>query len=354
MTVILDSKSDEFDTLEHSARSGIGLPNNGGDDGSVGSLPPPPDTGEHTVDDKPFLLKDLEVGQDDKRGRNVLDILWAVEDFKIYKTKQGVGLHFSDDSEEALRQRRKYLDLGEELAHVNHLIHLLKRKSRWYDLQRERTEDDPALIHSQREMARSIAQALTTRDESEEPVAGKAALVALACRLEKRLRNKGRIFYLMICLCITAIVVAVTLGLPQVPKESMFFIDTTKFFGSEIGLVVAMGSIGALFSTAVGLRGLVIDADSRPTMSVIFGLQRMLAGVLGAIVLYLAIRGGVMDQVFSFSGDPVGSGDNQAKEGPSNDAFRIAFFSVLAGFSERLVPNLLEREQNRAESNPDE
>ena len=43
-----------------------------------------------------FKLADLRAGDKDPRGRAVRDILWAVNEFKIYRADMGISPFFSD------------------------------------------------------------------------------------------------------------------------------------------------------------------------------------------------------------------------------------------------------------------
>lgn len=277
-----------------------------------------------------FSLSDVEIGKKDQRGRLVVDILWAVREFKIFKTEQGISLHFSDDVTTAAQQRELYLKLGEELSQLNHLIQLLPRlRPRKKFLSRKGTEGpkfvtnlNPVSIFYERELARGIAQALVGDAEM-----GKATLASLAKRLEKRLRNKGRVRYFSVCLFS---------ALAIVTFASWFLVNSTGIVWSEVAMAAIFGSVGALLSTAVGLRNLSIDADSTLFMNWIYGGQRMLVGVLGAITIYLALQAGVVLELLS--------GANGSSLVTPLDPHKIAFISILAGFSERLVPNLLERD----------
>ena len=69
---------------------------------------------------------------------------------------------------------------------------------------------------------------------------------------------------------------------------------------------------------------------------VVAGLT-MLFGVLGAVVLFLAVRAGIALELIP--GLPA-----SASTVGSLDPYKLSFISILAGFSERLVPNLLDRE----------
>lgn len=270
-----------------------------------------------------FPLEQVVKGREDKRGRPILDVLWAVHDFRIFKTDKGISPHFSDDEKVAAGQRERYLALGSELAQMNHLIHLLSQ----YSWQRRRDGEQPdssaTQLYYERELARGIAQALI--GDAEE---GKATLTALAKRLEKRLRNKGRVIYFAMCL-ISAFVIVVL--------ASLFLANATGLDRTEMALAAIMGSLGALLSTAAGLRRLRIDAGATWVMNWVYGGQRMLVGVLGAVVLYLAVRAGIAMELMP------GLPADTAKP-DTLDPYKLSFISVLAGFSERLVPNLLDRE----------
>ena len=278
-----------------------------------------------------FPLSKVRPGDTDKRGRKILDVLWAVHDFKIYKTAYGISPHFSDDIALAEKQRKHYLDIGEQLAHMNHLIHLLGR------IGRNHAKSGPWApeVYYEREMARAIAQALTGEVEN-----GRATLVALAARLEKRLINRGRVFYFGICFFSTFLIVAATYFAIVFAD---FFVSTFGIDSRQAVLAATMGGVGALLSTAAGLRNIEVDPSAAPLMSWVYGAQRMLVGVLGAIVLYLAVRAGVALGILF--GD-----DNAINTGAALDPYKLAFISVLAGFSERLVPNLLNRQRIGADT----
>ena len=220
----------------------------------------------------------------------------------------------------AVEQRQRYLELGPELANMNHLIHMLRHR-RFWSKDPDDKATDPTIVFYEREIARGIAQAMTGKPEE-----GKATLTALSRRLEKLLRNKGRVIYLSVCV---AAALAVAL-LASVALASSISIDR-----NQLALAIIMGAVGALLSTATGLRRLKIDASSTPSMNWIYGGQRMLVGVLGAVVVYLALRAGVATDLLP------GVGATETL-----DPYKLAFVSVLAGFSERMVPNLLDREQN--------
>jgi len=278
-----------------------------------------------------FPLSNLRPGMPDKRGRMVVDVLWAVRDFKIYKTGKGISPQFSDDPEEARKQRRDYMSLGPELAELNQQISLLKNGwARWITwLWRHLgAHEDPQLAYCERETARGIAQAL-----SGDPDGGRQTLADLSGRISKRLGNVLRVLYFTICtaaaLEITAALALYTSSMADPAGDTLFGLNLF-----QLSVAAVMGALGALLSTAIGLRDLAIDPSATLTMNIAYAVQRMLVGILGAVVLHITLKSGL-------AGAPIGIA---APESGAEDAtYKLAFLSLLAGFSERLVPNLLER-----------
>lgn len=298
-----------------------------------GAPPAAPASGDNT-----FPLARLVVGEKDKRERKVLDILWSVPDFKIYKTAEGISPQFSDDPEVCRGQLKSYLTLGAELAYLNHLntviahggatrrfLDFVGRKAFGAQTTEEPSAARSCLVAVEREIARAIAQALCDDVEG-----GKATLKALTQRLEKKLRNTGRVKYFGVCVAVAA---AIALA------AWWWFGDALAMNSTELAIVAIMGSCGALLSTAVGLRRLRIDASASQFLNFVYGGQRMLVGVLGAVVLYFALKAGVLLDTIPWAA---------TADGDATDIHKLAFVSVLAGFSERLAPNLLERKAEGA------
>ncbi|MEM8754527.1 MAG: hypothetical protein AAGF90_16235 [Pseudomonadota bacterium] len=284
----------------------------------------------------PFLLDDLKVGEADPRGRVVLDILWAVDEFKIYKTPRGVSPFFSDDAEIARTQKDAYLSLGEDIAHFNHLIQTLIPTR--FGFARDESASGPTLTEYERELARCLAQALLGKVE-----AAKGALATLRRRLERRISNRARVIHLGINVLLVLAVWATAYAISISGYEPRF-----GFKPLDIALAAIMGSVGALFSTAVGLQKMSCDPTMSTSMHWIYGAQRVLVGVLGAIIVYFGFQSGVLNGIFQTG--PV-TGVTPAPT--ETNLYWLAFVSVLAGFSERLVPNLLDARSDETSSRAD-
>ena len=271
-------------------------------------------------------LADLKVGAKDPRGRVVLDILWHVNEFKIYKTPVGVSPFFSDDPELGAKQKTAYVELGPDIAAFNHLIHLMEpTKIPATDISitvGDLSEDNRTLY--ERELARCIAQAFLGQTAE-----ARQSLAALRSRLGATISNRARVVHLMISLVIAAFVWLLAFGMVNSGYEPRFGFEV-----KDIALSALMGSIGALFSTAVGLRQMEIDPSVGVSMHWVHGFQRMLVGMMGASIIYFGFTSGILTGLFQ----PAGSAAAIETVNPH----WLAFISVLAGFSERLVPNLLD------------
>ena len=293
-----------------------------------------PTPGTDEADQNRMTLADLKIGKQDSREREVLDLLWDVEEFKIYKTPVGISPFFSDDPDLGAIQKRAYVELGPDISAFNYLIHVAAPKAAkgFRRLQLTGTSDDNRNLF-EREFARCIAQALLGHSEG-----AKIGLASLRSRLEATVTNQARVVHLLISLMIVAIVWLFALSLVGSGYEPRFGLDV-----KHIALSALMGSIGALFSTAVGLRHMQIDPTVTLSMHWVHGFQRMLVGMMGATIIYFGFTSGILAGIFQPS---------QTETDPATiDQNWLSFISVLAGFSERLVPNLLDGRVREAEEN---
>lgn len=271
----------------------------------LSELPPPPGPAKGDGD---FPLSQVMPGKRDKRDRKILDVLWAVSQFRIYKTKFGISPHFSDDPQEAEKQQQRYLALGAKLSSVNHVLMTMPFGRHPY---------------FNREIARAIAQALKGLDED-----GRKTLDAVERHAEKLRVAFGRISYLAVCLFVVALMGAVLAyyGVASAPP---------------IWLAAACGGMGALLSVAISVPTLAIDVETSFLMHYVNGVLRILIGIIGATICYIAIRAGAFGDLI-----PGIEVINDPAADPSLHRYAVAFVSVLAGFSERLIPDMLSRTAN--------
>ncbi|MEP5759396.1 MAG: hypothetical protein ABJ327_08885 [Litoreibacter sp.] len=306
-------------------------------DNLVVDVPTDPETKvEPEPDIKPmeFKLCDLEVGKEDPRGRVVRDILWAVDAFKIYKTDGGISPFFSDTAAVAAKQRLAYLELGAGIAEFNHLIHTLtlRHKRPRGNSGELMSRDKNSLLHYEREMARCVAQAMFGNLDD-----AKTSLSALRNRLAAKISNHGRVVHLLINIVLVAIAIAGGLIFAKSGYVSVFSFDV-----KEMGLAVMMGSVGALFSTISRLQQMEVDPTITHHMHWVYGAQRVLVGALGGMVLYFGIKSGIVSALFAPLEKATSVTIPAQGPAPGLDSYWLSFVCMLAGFSERLVPNLLD------------
>ncbi|WP_171174789.1 hypothetical protein [Ruegeria sp. HKCCD8929] len=271
-------------------------------------------------------MADLQVGAADPRGRMVLEILWAVNEFKIYKTTNGISPFFSDVPTEARTQKLAYLELGSGIAEFNHLIQILEPPFIPFisKIFINKTSHEN-LVYYERELARCIAQALLGQVEQAE-----ASLAELLDRLAARISNRGRVAHLLVNIVLVLLIILASMVLLQSDYVSKF-----GFNFQEISLAIMMGSVGALFSTTVRLQSMAVDPSVTQYMHWVYAFQRVIVGALGALILYFGFQSGVLRDLLTGSG-------NLPPSTVGINPYWLSFVCLLAGFSERLVPNLLE------------
>jgi len=274
-------------------------------------------------------VADYRIGGLDKRGRKVLDILWSTKEFVIFKHAKGISPHFSDDDEQSHEQAQRYMRLGPALSRINALLP-----------PPDKADDNGrygyrvwGFFHTPneflyRETARAIANALTG-----DHARALAILAFVEARLIVRRRAEGQFQYLLACTAMLAIIVLIASTLEfWLPPPSQW---------QELLRVATCGAAGGFLSVAIGIRKLDVDPDTQWWVNAYYGLIRLTIAILSAVVLYFLIKGKlVLQPLFS--------------EGLPEVAFALYAFSVAAGFSETLVPNILRRTEERTVAVPSE
>jgi hypothetical protein len=126
-----------------------------------------------------------------------------------------------------------------------------------------------------------------------------------------------------------------------------FFLLYLDLTGSSYYIISCMfGSIGAIFSIATRLQAFELKPCNESTMNYWMSAVRVGMGVVGALILLLLASTTIGETIIK---QLIGSFD--VKTGVPWQAAAILGF--LAGFAERLVPNLLQRSINKIES-PDD
>jgi hypothetical protein len=103
-----------------------------------------------------------------------------------------------------------------------------------------------------------------------------------------------------------------------------------------ISQIALFGSIGAFLSVCIGIKQLELNDFSIPWHNFIWGVVRIIIGIIGAIILFFGIKSKLIFSPFSEA--------SSSKE-------LIFFLCALAGFSESLVPNSLRKIEKTMDQN---
>lgn len=103
-----------------------------------------------------------------------------------------------------------------------------------------------------------------------------------------------------------------------------YFIDQLHI--RNLVFVCAGGSIGAFLSIAIGVNKIICEKDVNEWLYIIYGLERIVIGILASVIVYFSIKANL---IFGFTNSL------------DNPLIGYIMFSIVGGFSETLVPNLL-------------
>ena len=267
-----------------------------------------------------LILSQIKVGAPDRLEQTILQVYFAGEAYKIYRTREGVNVHFADCRRREQKQREKYLGV---LGKLCRLRFLASQMGRW-----------PSVLHWVNRSGgfydHRIAEAMCLALEGNAPEAGQIIDdgLALAANL---LTNENRIRYLAACLAVAllpAILVAWLYLFHQAPHPEWF----------SVLLAGATGAIGAAFSITMRVQGLDLRPCEQSVMNYIMGSLRVLTGFTAGVLLLLLITHTVLGKAIQGLFEPELAVDWQ----------NISLVGFLGGFAERLVPSLLATFERRA------
>ena len=254
--------------------------------------------------------------------------------YAIYRTAKRVMVHFSDDAQEAAEQRRRIAPLAPLRGQISALIDGWHSAKAWF----HRTVAEGEKHAERREEAKQKAQHHLRKraDRYDRRVADAIGLalegsgetaMALLAEIKNDIISErtsiARIGYFFAALALATGIWIVALWFTDLVKE--------PDVGPVLALAVVGGTLGAMFSIVIGIRGRTILIDLQNRTNWFDAALRVLVGaVSGAMLLCLLLSGFVdnlvhMDRIRPQSYEPL-------------SVFMIGF---LGGFFERLVPDLL-------------
>jgi hypothetical protein len=307
--------------------------------------PPKPAAGDNGPDRKEPLLaggdrdaatggKDKEIrnpphrGDTDANGFKIETVFASTRYFVVYEADNQVRYILPDDYEFARALRRRIADLGGLRASIEDL------------------RADPSLslnekTRAAREIAWALAQAFEdeTSPPSDKP---KEILARVDARLRSLVKSHYRKRYVLANLAAFAVIevililLAIGFGHWWTLPESLSALHRYAIYG-------ACGALGAFLSVITGIRSIDVDIDLKKWEHIFAGATRILIGVVGALVIGLALDSKFIDP--TLGGEPSTSPVNGSLDR------RLALylmFAFIGGFSESLVPNLLRKGEQTA------
>jgi hypothetical protein len=293
-----------------------------------------------TAEGKPCAqsLCDLQKDGQDNLGNTVKEILWRQTNYAIYRSDKGVYVHFSDSKEEEKDQRKRFTEICPELCELRYLTAQMKG-SNWR----------PSFFGSRKHTLydNNMAQALMLMMEGDKDSAKDIAHQTLAMAV-RRVTADNTIRYVRTCLLWAgALIVIGVMAFWAV--NHIGHAGATALRPYLVGGMV--GAAGAVFSIVTRLEAFELKPCDESRMNYWMSAVRVLMGCMSAIALLLfadTLLGDMLGKLIG-SGkhltDPIGT---DAKDVVLWQA--VAMLGFVAGFAERLIPNIVRQTADKIES----
>lgn len=275
-------------------------------------------------------IADLVKGGTDCAGSEVLNVYSKVAGtYAIYRTPERVVIHYADDPVLGAEQRKALAPLHPIRGQITGLV------DGWRVDSREKVVARAAVFD------RRVADALVVALQGYVPQAEMLLNEIRDDVLEER-TSIARVYYVL-----WGAGAAASLVLLACIATSGFFRGIYDFSpeGHILWLATGAGALGALFSTMIALRRRTVLTDLQPRENLADAIARIAIGAMAGVLLVAFLESDFVS--LSLSGEPL------LPKGNAGDRWlRVAAAAFLGGFSERLIPELLEKSAAAASSNP--
>ncbi|PLK23544.1 hypothetical protein C0V72_09105 [Porphyrobacter sp. TH134] len=272
-----------------------------------------------------FCVADIVVGKHDSNNREVLDVYARQFDrYAVYQTDRRVVIAYSDDPLVQKIQRRRLAGLALQRAEIDGLL----------DPWRIRPAGYSRLYQTARQFDMRVASALIEALEGETDAA-RAILDQVKAEIRGEMGSRARLAYviwsMVSAIAVLALCTAVFLIANHLLGNSLIdAADRQLLFAG-----MATGILGALYSIAMRIERRNLSNDMRRLDSFTDSFVRLGLGAMGAFVLVCFLNSGAIEINFGADIRPPAGG------GGKNFIYLVLISGFLAGFVERLVPDLL-------------
>lgn len=281
------------------------------------------------------FVADIIAGSQDSTGVAIETVYCKVGmTYAVYRTHERVMVQFADDPALGKDQRLLLSPLNPTRGEINGLID-------GWRLSRSSDENAVAKLFDRR-----VADGLTVALQGQ-PEHALALLSAVKADVMEERTSAARRDYLLIASATMMLIVAASLVLYRVMENKPFNIPLEDGL-SLAGLLswpAAIGSVGAFFSIALAIRSRTILTDLQTNDNRSDAILRIVIGSLSAVILVCLLSGKLV--AFAIGDTPIGSDAL-----PLTSPALMLVIAFLAGFSERMVGNLLDRSSLAAPGTP--
>lgn len=251
-----------------------------------------------------IITQALKTGYPDENGKQIQDIYWSTRKFSIYEADDQIRYLLPPNYDIAKGLRRRIAELGGLRASIENL----RSESAVSPTEKKRAA---------REVAWALADAF--EDDGDPPSdMPKDVLTRVDARLRSLVksgfRRKYAIANLLAFLGIEVVLVALAFLLafawnPQEPLEPM----------SRYAVYAAFGALGAFLSVLTRLGSIEFNLDLKRWEHIFAGATRILIGVIGAVVIGLALDSGFMDPTFGHNDNDPSQVERTAPSAPEGE-----------------------------------
>jgi hypothetical protein len=285
-----------------------------------------------------IAVEDIRKGHLDESDQKILTVYYrSGSRYAIYRTPERVALQYSDSQNEQKEQRKRLATLGPIRGEINGLIDGWRNLA---DKTFEQPDDVPLTGKTGRNASkvnrydRRVADALLIALEGEDGPGALALLDQIKTDLIEERKSWARVLYVLYAAAAVG-----TIAVLSAAISWLFLAKSCMPNGLWLGL--ASGALGAFFSIAQAIRSRSVLTDLQMSGNIADAILRILVGSISAVVLI----GLLLSQLIGIqiNGTNFGLGDPSAGCMFGIWNIKIMLAGFVAGFLERLVPDLLQK-----------